>query len=558
MKNLQSLDQLTVICEFHKPEIAAMYCFNCELPVCRECKFDTHRDHQLVELKQTKFKTYSANVLSLFDEYSVQNVKQQITKQGSNEIQLTSTEFKSMISKIHRMLNHLASEDETSKIDFISCLGDPQNIPQNRRVNVNQSEQIQAQNSSAFNEKEVLKLINESQALLREEFKRDLDAFENSQGQKDKIINDQLDMKINDIQRSITEQLQQLKQEINTDLNVRFQEYIDHNKQFNESLKAINQNYNQLNQQIQQINDNCKNELKLLTDQLNEFSCNIDEIKLFTKKQINEQANQLLEFQQVLQEQGKKNDTLDSEYNQNEINYKINNLHADLTIVSSLVYNNLETYKNEQQATKYQMQSLFKHLVDQEINQTNQSLLKSQFKSIFKDSFDKKFELLFQGTKDGFTASKFHELCDEKGQTVFFILSECGQVFGGFTSVPWTSPDHFLPYSDPSAFVFSLSKRSIHKQYRNQHQEVWHDKDYMCVFGGGEYSDIDVRDNCDQKSNCWCNLGFTYEPPNGYQYESNESQSYLAGQYEFRVLEIQVYQLYDIYAELDLLFQLDN
>eukprot|EP00347_Sterkiella_histriomuscorum_P001411 403372137 len=105
----------------------------------------------------------------------------------------------------------------------------------------------------------------------------------------------------------------------------------------------------------------------------------------------------------------------------------------------------------------------FRELVAREINKTDSSLLKS---TLMQNGVDKKFQLLFKGTTNGFAASQFHNYCDNKGPTVTFILSELGQVFGGFTSLPWTSPpDNGKDYSDPSAFVFSLSKRSIHKQY---------------------------------------------------------------------------------------------
>ena len=61
-----------------------------------------------------------------------------------------------------------------------------------------------------------------------------------------------------------------------------------------------------------------------------------------------------------------------------------------------------------------------------------------------------------RGTKDGFLASTFHELCDGKGPTLTIVESEHGKIFGGFTSVSWSSLNgRYLP--DPTAFVFSLT-----------------------------------------------------------------------------------------------------
>eukprot|EP00347_Sterkiella_histriomuscorum_P012334 403368991 len=51
------------------------------------------------------------------------------------------------------------------------------------------------------------------------------------------------------------------------------------------------------------------------------------------------------------------------------------------------------------------------------------------------------FKLLYQGSRDGYAASKFHQLCDNQGPTITFVLSEFGQTFGGYTSVSWNSKD---------------------------------------------------------------------------------------------------------------------
>jgi hypothetical protein len=46
-------------------------------------------------------------------------------------------------------------------------------------------------------------------------------------------------------------------------------------------------------------------------------------------------------------------------------------------------------------------------------------------------------DLLYRGTRDGFTCAKFHELCDDQGATVVIIKSEVGFVFGGYTAISW-------------------------------------------------------------------------------------------------------------------------
>ena len=47
--------------------------------------------------------------------------------------------------------------------------------------------------------------------------------------------------------------------------------------------------------------------------------------------------------------------------------------------------------------------------------------------------------LLYSAEDDGWTAAKFHELCDGKGSTLVLIESEHGCIFGGSTSYSWAS-----------------------------------------------------------------------------------------------------------------------
>eukprot|EP00347_Sterkiella_histriomuscorum_P014050 403362349 len=130
-----------------------------------------------------------------------------------------------------------------------------------------------------------------------------------------------------------------------------------------------------------------------------------------------------------------------------------------------------------------------KYLVEIEIKKQDSSLLQTQIPNFSRQSF----KLLYRGSIDGFKASKFHQLCDNKGPTVIFMLSEYDLVLGGYASISLASPSDYKWCSDPSAFVFSLR--------------------------------------------------YTYEPPKGYKQGSVEASSYLAGENKFKVLEIEVYSL---------------
>ena len=72
--------------------------------------------------------------------------------------------------------------------------------------------------------------------------------------------------------------------------------------------------------------------------------------------------------------------------------------------------------------------------------------------------------LLFKGSRDGFKAVDFHKHCDNKGPTVTIIKSEHGKIFGGYTTVSWTSPydKYGKSYRDKEAFVFSITHATKH------------------------------------------------------------------------------------------------
>ena len=50
----------------------------------------------------------------------------------------------------------------------------------------------------------------------------------------------------------------------------------------------------------------------------------------------------------------------------------------------------------------------------------------------------KSMKLLYRGTRDGMTSKNFHDKCDNKGKTISLFLNDKGNIFGGYSSIPWT------------------------------------------------------------------------------------------------------------------------
>src|SRR5205814_6204026 len=71
-----------------------------------------------------------------------------------------------------------------------------------------------------------------------------------------------------------------------------------------------------------------------------------------------------------------------------------------------------------------------------------------------------KFELLLRGSRDGFTPKKFHELCDNKHNTVTFIkVKGTKEIIGGYNPLKWESSPGCGETKD--SFIFSFKNKNI-------------------------------------------------------------------------------------------------
>jgi len=142
-------------------------------------------------------------------------------------------------------------------------------------------------------------------------------------------------------------------------------------------------------------------------------------------------------------------------------------------------------------------------------------------------------KLLWKGTMDGFSASTFHNKCDNQGATVTIILSDLDYIFGGFTTKSWVGNG---PVYDPEAFIFSLTHKTKLSKQRSTFCSIYCRADYGPIFGGG--NEINICDNCNIYNNSHSKGNHTYDLPEGVG-----DKTYLAGAYKFRVRDIEVYSV---------------
>ena len=161
------------------------------------------------------------------------------------------------------------------------------------------------------------------------------------------------------------------------------------------------------------------------------------------------------------------------------------------------------------------------------------------------------WSLLYRGSRDGFEALNFHSCCDGLPNTLTIVKSTNGNVFGGYTIIPWDSSeyDQFTAFKyDNSAFIFSLENlenrplifEHINESYNFASSSVVSNLTNGPVFGSSHDLHIDDLSNIGYFS--YSNLGNTYihpEYPNG----SPRTKSILAGSQYFKVYEIEVFQL---------------
>jgi hypothetical protein len=136
------------------------------------------------------------------------------------------------------------------------------------------------------------------------------------------------------------------------------------------------------------------------------------------------------------------------------------------------------------------------------------------------------FHLLWRGSRDGFSAVAFHRKCDGHYNTLVIIKDTDGNVFGGFTPVPWCSiPDVGQPKAyrkaDPSRRSFLFSLKNPHGQppakfalkEGEAHRAVLGMELWGPIFGD---DDLVVADECAASASSYTlEFGSTYENPTG-------------------------------------------
>ena len=157
---------------------------------------------------------------------------------------------------------------------------------------------------------------------------------------------------------------------------------------------------------------------------------------------------------------------------------------------------------------------------------------------------DKTFSLLWRGTRDGFEAKTFNRLCDGQGKTLLVIKNTEGWIFGGFTSVTWSSPSEDEFKTDSTVFLFTLtnpSAKPLKLEVTRQKKAVWHCSSQGPIFGTGPDLIVLDESNADRDSYMYLD---SYEYPNGLS-EAEGGQFIVGGEdNKFQTSEVEVFKVF--------------
>eukprot|EP00347_Sterkiella_histriomuscorum_P009467 403341101 len=459
-------DKLTIKCMKHDNEYVEDYCHACEELICFRC-VPAHKKHFRNQggnssFTPERFKNYLMFVRPKLEEIALQ-ISQTLkifNTALSNDEEYYAEEIMQWVKKTFTLLQHRLTQNESINMLHLhyekygsSITPDPQNYETKNLQEEIKQDNVSDQQKASEDYKALvsrLRYLELQQKYCNDNLRQD------SKTQKEFI-------------KHVSEEMKKTEEFLN------FQENL--NQKLENSISDTNQQSLMLDSQINTFRTQ-------IDDQIHSMELSIKEQSLAFEKEIGDQKFEKQRIDKYLVQLKKDVQWMNNIRSINDIDQTVDAL-------------------KEVELKKYR--ELFRKLVNIEIKQKEKSLINQHISN----SFDRSYKLLFCGSRDGFKANKFHELCDNQGPTVSFILSNYGQVFGGYASQPWTSPNESESFKDDAdAFIFSLR--------------------------------------------------YTFDFPNGCKYGSNEARSYLAAQYQFKVLEIEVYSLPDNYTDLDVIYKLED
>ncbi len=190
-------------------------------------------------------------------------------------------------------------------------------------------------------------------------------------------------------------------------------------------------------------------------------------------------------------------------------------------------------YLENQMISKISEEKLKESLISKEIilNEEEEKMIKNWIlKKLNKENSKIELNLLYKLTRDGDSSSSFHNKCNNKGNTLTLLKTTRGYRSGGFTTQNWSSSGGYK--NDNNTFLFSLDYKECY--FTNDGNNAIYDySSYGPTFGSGH--DLYIASGCSQNYSSSCNFP--------YSYGGGRCRALSGGYYNFKVHEIEVYQI---------------
>ena len=164
-----------------------------------------------------------------------------------------------------------------------------------------------------------------------------------------------------------------------------------------------------------------------------------------------------------------------------------------------------------------------------------------QLNNLTEFSLNTTWSLIYQASRDGFSSSMFHAKCNSILGTLVVVRAGENQIFGGYTEQDWAGNGGWK--YDSNAFLFSLVNSyniTVKMPVIRPEYAISTLYSYGPTFGNGH----DFTINSDGSSG-YSKLGQAYQLPSFLTYGTLSAQSFLAGSYYFKPIEIEVYSIID-------------
>ena len=164
----------------------------------------------------------------------------------------------------------------------------------------------------------------------------------------------------------------------------------------------------------------------------------------------------------------------------------------------------------------------------------NEEQLKFLKQYIEKGKSNITMELLYRATKDGGSASIFHQKCDDISPTLTVIKTNTGKIFGGYTTQSWNGNGDYK--KDSEAFCYDLCKAKIYR-IKEGCNAIYCSKDSISNFAGKSWFFIYVGNNCLNSDSNSCPIKDSNYEGMEKDYEIND------GSKNFKINELEVYKI---------------